>query len=80
MTPRLGRAADGRPAAPVRVLHLGLGGFFRAHQAWYTEQAPDADRWGIAAFTGRSTGLAERLTAQGGLYETGPGRLTVTFG
>ncbi|MFI7612550.1 mannitol dehydrogenase family protein [Nonomuraea terrae] len=64
----LSRAADGRPAAPVRMLHLGLGGFFRAHQAWYTEHAPDADRWGIAAFTGRSTGIAERLAAQDGLY------------
>ncbi|MCZ9343340.1 hypothetical protein NGM37_36845, partial [Streptomyces sp. TRM76130] len=42
-----------RQAAPVRVLHLGLGGFFRAHQAWYTHRAPDAARWGIAAFSGR---------------------------
>ncbi|MEY9872007.1 fructuronate reductase [Streptacidiphilus sp. MAP12-33] len=66
---RLSRAAgDGRPAAPVRVLHLGLGNFFRAHQAWYTEHAGDAAAWGIAAFTGRSTGPAERLTAQQGLY------------
>ncbi|MYW05027.1 mannitol dehydrogenase family protein [Streptomyces sp. SID3343] len=64
----LSRAVDGRPAAPVRMLHLGLGGFFRAHQAWYTEHAGDADRWGIAAFTGRSTAIAERLTAQDGLY------------
>ncbi|MFI1582973.1 mannitol dehydrogenase family protein [Embleya sp. NPDC020630] len=64
----LSRAVDARPAAPVRMLHLGLGGFFRAHQAWYTEHAGDADRWGIAAFTGRSTTVAERLTAQDGLY------------
>ncbi|MFB4263761.1 mannitol dehydrogenase family protein [Nonomuraea sp. GTA35] len=68
MTPPLTRAADGRPAAPVRMLHLGLGGFFRAHQAWYTEHAPDASRWGIAAFTGRSTDLAARLAAQDGIY------------
>ena len=40
---------------PVRLVHLGLGGFFRAHQAWYTGAAPDAEQWGIAAFTGRST-------------------------
>jgi fructuronate reductase len=50
------------------MLHLGLGGFFRAHQAWYTEHAPDASRWGIAAFTGRSTDLAARLAAQDGVY------------
>lgn len=68
MTPPLTRAAGGRPAAPVRMLHLGLGGFFRAHQAWYTEHAPDASRWGIAAFSGRSTGLVTRLAAQGGVY------------
>jgi fructuronate reductase len=68
VTAPLTRADDGRHAAPVRLLHLGLGGFFRAHQAWYTEHAPDADQWGIAAFTGSSTGIAERLTAQDGLY------------
>ncbi|HEU5023385.1 MAG TPA: mannitol dehydrogenase family protein [Spirillospora sp.] len=64
----LSRSADGRLAPPVRMLHLGLGGFFRAHQAWYTEHAPDAPGWGIAAFTGASTAIAERLTAQDGLY------------
>jgi fructuronate reductase len=65
----LSRAAgDARPAAPVRIVHLGLGNFFRAHQAYYTDLAPDADEWGIAAFTGRSTQLADALTAQDGLY------------
>ena len=41
--------ASGRPrpaAAPVRLVHLGLGNFFRAHQAWYTDHAPDARRVG----------------------------------
>ncbi|MBB2914173.1 mannitol-1-phosphate/altronate dehydrogenase [Streptosporangium becharense] len=57
-----------RPAAPVRILHLGLGGFFRSHHAWYTHRAPDADRWGIAAFSRRSGDLAARLAAQDGLY------------
>lgn len=50
------------------MVHLGLGNFFRAHQAWYTAAAPDAGEWGIAAFTGRSRGLADRLSAQDGLY------------
>jgi len=57
-----------RPKAPVRHLHLGLGNFFRAHQAWYTEHAPDAGEWGIAAFTGRSAGMATALAPQDGLY------------
>ena len=49
---------DGRPAAPVRIAHLGPGNFFRAHQAWYTEHAPDAADWGIAAFAGRRGAVA----------------------
>jgi fructuronate reductase len=57
-----------RAVRPIRTVHLGLGGFFRAHQAWYTGAAPDAERWGIAAFTGRSRALADRLTAQDGRY------------
>ena len=56
------------PAPPVRAVHLGLGAFFRAHQAWYTGRADDGDAWGIAAFTGRRPDLAEALTAQDGLY------------
>ncbi|HEX3907791.1 MAG TPA: mannitol dehydrogenase family protein [Mycobacteriales bacterium] len=62
------RAGDGRESAPVRQVHLGLGGFFRAHQAWYTEHCPDRDEWGIAAFTGRSRDLADTLTGQDSLY------------
>jgi fructuronate reductase len=67
---RLSRAAgQGRSAAPVRLLHLGLGNFFRAHQCWYTEHAPDAGQWGIAGFTGRgSQSLVDQLTEQQGLY------------
>jgi len=72
---RLSRSRVGRAAAPVAIAHLGLGAFFRAHQAVYTDRAPDAEDWGIAAFTGRSPTLAEQLTAQDGLYtllEQGP--------
>ncbi|WP_145909034.1 mannitol dehydrogenase family protein [Kitasatospora viridis] len=50
------------------MLHLGLGNFFRAHQAWYTDRARDADQWGIAAFTGRRPDLADALSGQDGLY------------
>ena len=65
---RLCRERDGRPAAPVRIAHLGPGNFFRAHQAWYTEHAPDAAEWGIAAFAGRRGAVARELAAQDGLY------------
>ena len=53
-------------APPVRAVHLGLGSFSRAHQAWYTDRA--GDDWGIAAFTGRRPELAQALAAQDGLY------------
>lgn len=67
--PTLSRAAGhGRPAAPVRIVHVGLGNFVRAHLAWYTEHAPDAAEWGIAAFTGRTPTAAALLAPQGGLY------------
>ena len=55
-------------APPVRAVHLGLGSFSRAHQAWYTDRAPDAADWGIAGFTGRRPDLADALAAQDGLY------------
>lgn len=55
-------------SAPIRIVHLGLGAFHRAHQAWYTAQASDAAEWGIAAFTGRNPDAADRLSPQDGLY------------
>ncbi|HEU5486399.1 MAG TPA: mannitol dehydrogenase family protein [Microlunatus sp.] len=66
--PRLSRALPGMStAAPVRIVHLGLGNFHRAHQAWYTARAGDADEWGIAAFTGRRPDAADALAPQDGL-------------
>jgi fructuronate reductase len=61
-------AQTNRPRPPARIVHLGLGGFHRAHQAWYTAHATDAAGWGIHAFTGRSRELADQLAAQDGLY------------
>lgn len=74
---RAALAAEGIAAAagPIRIAHFGLGAFHRAHQAWYTARAHDADDWGIAAFTGRSPAAAEVLARQDGLYtlvERGP--------
>ena len=66
--PRLSRALpDSPPAPPVRIVHLGLGNFHRAHQAWYTAHASDAADWGIAAFTGRRPDMADALAPQDGL-------------
>jgi fructuronate reductase len=55
-------------SAPVRIVHLGLGAFHRAHQAWFTAASDDSAEWGIAAFTGRSATAAEELAPQDGLY------------
>lgn len=62
---------------PVRIVHLGLGAFHRAHQAWYTQRANELSRigWGIESFTGRTPETAVALTAQDCLYsliERGP--------
>ena len=67
--PRLSRSLpDTTAAAPVRIVHLGIGNFHRAHQAWYTARTPDAQQWGIAGFTGRRADMAEALRPQDGLY------------
>ena len=68
MARRLSRSQDGRPVAPVRIVHLGMGNFFRAHQAMYTDRAPDAADWGIAAFTGRSLGIVPEMQKQDNLF------------
>jgi fructuronate reductase len=74
-----GIASARRTRHPVRVAHLGLGAFHRAHQAWYTQRANEAGGdgagWGIAAFTGRSPDAARVLAAQDAVYtlvERGP--------
>ena len=52
------------------IVHLGIGAFHRAHQAWYTEQvlsdaAPD---WGIVGASLRSPGVRDQLAPQNYLY------------
>ncbi|WP_234407286.1 mannitol dehydrogenase family protein [Microterricola viridarii] len=62
------RTGENVRTPPVRIIHLGLGAFHRAHQAWYTDQVDDNGEWGIAAFTGRSAQAALELSPQDGLY------------
>ena len=63
-------AAGRRTRHPVRIVHLGLGAFHRAHQAWYTQRANEltSEGWGIEAFTGRRPEAADALTAQDCVY------------
>ena len=76
MTPvRLDRTSWAATARPARIVHIGVGNFSRAHQAWYTARADPAGEWGIVAFTGRNPAVAEVLSRQDGLYtliERGP--------
>jgi len=49
----------------VRLVHLGIGAFHRAHQATYTEECGD---WGSCGVTQRSPRVAEDLVPQDCLY------------
>src|SRR5690606_26748278 len=67
----LNRTTVNAPTAPVRLVHVGLGAFHRAHQVFYTQKAeadPADPQWGYASFSGRSAGITPQLTAQDGLY------------
>jgi len=76
MTPvRPDRTSWAATARPPRIVHVGVGSFSRAHQAWYAAHADPAGEWGIVAFTGRNPAVAEVLSRQEGLYtliERGP--------
>ena len=48
-----------------RILHLGVGNFFRAHQAWYTQQCPG---WDITGVSFRSAQVRDGLAANGYRY------------
>jgi fructuronate reductase len=71
---RLDRSSWPAPLRPARIVHIGVGNFSRAHQAWYTAADPTR-AWGILGFTGRRPDLADALAPQQGLYmliERGP--------
>ncbi|MEN9970177.1 MAG: hypothetical protein RLZZ229_385 [Actinomycetota bacterium] len=57
------------PITPYKqIVHIGLGAFHRAHQAWYTAKVSNNTQWGIVAFTGRSPKAAQELAAQNGRF------------
>lgn len=49
-----------------RILHLGIGNFHRAHQAWYTQlaNAHDNDAWKITAVSLRRPDVRDTLAPQ----------------
>ncbi len=54
--------------ATPRIVHIGLGAFHRAHQAWYTSTSDLEQKWGIIAFTGRNPDAANVIAPQDGLF------------
>ena len=61
-----------RSKVKAGILHIGVGGFHRAHQAIYTEDvlASGDLRWGIIGANLRSTNMRDRLAPQDFLYTT----------
>lgn len=64
---RLGRT---RPAPAPGIVHLGLGAFFRAHGAIFTEEAIAASGgdWGIVGVSLKSPGTRDALEPQDSAY------------
>lgn len=55
----------------IGIVHLGIGGFHRAHQAVFTEDAMLATGetgWAVSAVTQRGPAVRDRLAPQDGLY------------
>ena len=53
--------------ASSTIVHLGVGAFHRAHQAWYTQKAletENSDSWKIIGVSLRSATMAEQLNPQ----------------
>lgn len=59
-----------RELQSVGIVHVGVGAFHRAHQAWYTDLAIEAgdEGWGILGVSLRSQQVASQLNPQDGLY------------
>lgn len=51
-----------------RIVHIGLGAFHKAHQAWYTQLVDPDQQWGIVAFTVRTPDAALALRKQNHQY------------
>ena len=65
----IARPAYDRSAATPGIVHIGPGAFHRAHQAAYVDAILARDpRWGISAVALNSTGVADALAPQDGLY------------
>lgn len=64
------RPAYDRSALKTGIVHLGIGAFHRAHQAYYTEAVLNrfGGDWGILGASLRSPTVRDQLAPQDGLY------------
>lgn len=64
------RADYDRAAQAAGVVHLGIGAFHRAHQAWYLDRAMEAGErdWAVLGVSLRSATVADQLNPQDGLF------------
>ncbi|WP_226664625.1 mannitol dehydrogenase family protein [Microbulbifer aggregans] len=70
LPPEVIKPAYDRNEVTPGIVHLGIGAFHRAHQAWYTENriAAGEKDWGIIGASLRSPGVRDQLVPQNGLY------------
>lgn len=73
----INRLTRSSPAPAQGIVHLGLGAFYRAHAAIYTEEAMkhSGGDWGIVGVSLMSRTMHDALSPQGGAYmalELGP--------
>lgn len=77
LSPEILPALDGlakpnysRAVVKPGIVHLGIGAFHRAHQAYYTDALMNlaGGDWGIIGCSLRSSTVAEQLNPQSGLY------------
>lgn len=68
--PEVARPHYNRDSQSVGIVHLGIGAFHRAHQAWYTDAAMNAgdSNWAITGVSLRSPDVARQINPQDGLY------------
>lgn len=59
-----------RQTLKTGIVHLGVGAFHRAHQAWYTDKLLNysGGDWGIVGVSLRSANVQTQLKPQDGLY------------
>ena len=59
-----------RESCEIGIVHLGIGAFHRAHQAWYTDKLLSLcpGNWSISGGSLRSPNVRDQLAPQDGFY------------